>query len=126
MRPYILSALIAAASLAGLAHAAPAPAPATQIDPATVSISAARGATYVIPEYEHDDYNRQFALSNGQRLTVTASNARFYARIDKKEPFEIVPTGPNTFVGKHKAFEVRLDDFLGDRVHDVVVGVPAN
>ncbi len=126
MRKLSLVTLIAAASFASLAHAAPAPAPNTQIDPASVSISAPRGATYAIPEYEHEQYNRQFALANGQRLTVTASNSRFYAQIDKKAPFEIVPTGRNTFAGKHKAFEVRLDDYLGDRVHDVVLGVPAN
>jgi len=123
MRTLTTIALIAAASFSSLALAAPAN-PVIQSDTSSVSVTGSRAATYAVPQYEFDDYNGSFALSNGKRLTVSHNSTRFFAQIDKNKRFEIVPTGHKTFAAKDSDFEVRYDEFRDNRVNDVVVVAP--
>lgn len=123
MRTLTTIALIAAASFATLAQAAPAN-PVIQSDTSSVNVTGSRAATYNVPQYEFDDYNGKFALSNGKRLTVSHNSTRFFAQIDNNKRFEIVPTGHKTFAAKDSDFEVRYDEFRDNRVNDVVVVAP--
>lgn len=80
---------------------------------------------YKLDAREFADYSGRYILSNGQRLTLTSQNKRFYAQMDGQPSMEIVAVGYNEFVARGTGMRLRFAEFHGNRTNDLVISEPA-
>lgn len=121
MRTLTLIALAALAATGAPAHAQQAP---SQQDDTMVRIQGVQ-PRYKLDAKEFADYSGRYLLSNGQRMTLSNQNKRFYAQVDGQPSMEIVPVGYNEFVAKGTRMRLRFSEFHGNRTNDLVISEPA-
>jgi hypothetical protein len=106
MRHQLVFAVLAA-TLSGAAFAAPEASQEPQRAPLAAAPACA-GAPYKMKAAEFDGTPGEFSLSDGRRLSVTATHGKLYAKLGGAR-FEIVPVAQNRFVSRDDKLSLEFD-----------------
>lgn len=99
-----------AVSAVSLAHAAPQ----TAADPSGGSVQVNASSHYYVAPDEFLDFQNSYQLANGQVISFSQRNGRFFTQIDKGSKVEMHATAPGVFF-TNAGTRIRFTDF-GDGV----------
>ena len=119
MRTLFTAAILATASFATFAQAAPA----AVADPA-VQVQG-KPSRFFMHQDDYQDFKGKYLMGNGKVLTLTNKQRRFFAQMEGQPAVEIVAVGSKAFVARGADMRLRFDEFRSGRNADVVLSTSA-
>ncbi|MES2317627.1 MAG: hypothetical protein V4631_09050 [Pseudomonadota bacterium] len=119
MRTLIAIALVASAGFATLAQAQTLAT--SDSDSSSVRIQGVQSPRMKLSDVQFRDYSGGYIMANGQTLTLSRMNQRYFAQLGDGREVEIVPTAHKRFVATNGDMRIDFDEYLGSRTNDVVL-----